>query len=359
MAGNWATSADGDSFPFLALPREIRDQIYGYLLLFDPQPQPATGHGFLRGRHKTIIENRENCAIERLVEFQRPKLHVALLRTCHWVHDEAIQVLYSRNVFPVRIVAKALFDIIAWIPPAEDFEVTYETVWDQLRFRFSPHEDSILYPECDGIRHPTPLDGSSFIAPHYGRLIRRVQIDLAELRTGILRPFNPEPREITRTPLIPLAHRLKTGLANLGANLHIHIRIVTIPASYDDTGDEADARIAEMRRRDGRGSHRRAIVLYRHLVALAWPLTTGPWSWTLQTPLDARFKDLEGAELEECAKVVWSSETEDMYVKTKLFKKCFWTMERGRLVVARDRREHRVLMPRDSSDADDESTAYY
>lgn len=73
-------------FPFLSLPRELRDEIYSYVLLFGPPKEPFSIPVPL---------------------FERPCLETSLIYLNKQIHDEATSVLYSRNTFPIQITMRS------------------------------------------------------------------------------------------------------------------------------------------------------------------------------------------------------------------------------------------------------------
>lgn len=82
------------TLPFLSLPREIRNQIYRYVLVGEAiavdqryrWPEWITGASQLM----KWLYHPPNCV---------PDVNVAMLRTCHQIIDEAITIFLEENVF--------------------------------------------------------------------------------------------------------------------------------------------------------------------------------------------------------------------------------------------------------------------
>src|SRR5712664_1176146 len=70
------------AFPFMRLPAELRLQVYRHLL---------------RSKYELFMKR---CPYHSTSS----DLHPSILRTCHQVHDEAVQVLYEENVFCIHYI---------------------------------------------------------------------------------------------------------------------------------------------------------------------------------------------------------------------------------------------------------------
>ncbi|PGH26910.1 hypothetical protein AJ80_01493 [Polytolypa hystricis UAMH7299] len=108
----------------LALPAEIRIQIYVLLLVswFDPKSNP----GFIvpNTRQKMVVVDMARAPEHRTME-------PAILRTCKQVYHEAIPILYSRNVFNLSEPEKVL-QFLAQIGPANIKFVRSLDIWVPL-----------------------------------------------------------------------------------------------------------------------------------------------------------------------------------------------------------------------------------
>lgn len=112
---------------FETIPREIRDAIYGYCLLYDGEIHPyphgedkcqtalprrvKETHGGGNKSHATLSpllgsshkRQCSRCKPHKLTRSQRRQrqLAIALLRVNHKIHDEAASILYGQNMFRV------------------------------------------------------------------------------------------------------------------------------------------------------------------------------------------------------------------------------------------------------------------
>ncbi|KAK6332348.1 hypothetical protein TWF696_003066 [Orbilia brochopaga] len=229
----------------------------------------------------------------------------------------------------------------------EDFEANYETFWDRLKYQYVIETGArSLIPDhpCEQPPRAYAPDGSCFLPRRYSRLLRHIQIDIAELRTG--NPgwrsgFAPDAVELARTALMPFAKRLRVGLAPAGSRLRVNIHTLTMLASYDGSDITIDREVAAFLPRISdidlpepeQDPEAAALALFRYLVALAWPFTQTPWRWTLETPLDARFGEKQDAVLRKCTRMVVHKRIEDDRETAEPARSCFWVKNQGRLVV--------------------------
>ena len=79
--------------PFLALPREIRDQIIGEVI-FPSEKEPVSFNQDAFGRANTAKRQ-----ILPYARSNRPKYDVAIIRTCRQLQSEAEYILYGTSSF--------------------------------------------------------------------------------------------------------------------------------------------------------------------------------------------------------------------------------------------------------------------
>ncbi|KAF3179659.1 hypothetical protein TWF106_002865 [Orbilia oligospora] len=330
-------------FPFLRLPREIRDEIYSYLVLFDPQPLASTAKYFLPQFQQPLSTIRSAAP---LVKLQRPKLDLAIFRVNRKIHEEAARMFYRENTFPIRIIIRRPGYSMKFPAKKGGFDVYYETLWDRVNFFYHPDQHVREFQEVQefylgrtfaAIQHP---ESELLPAAIYRPVLRKVHIDVIDTRTGD-EDWKEEPRSSVRTVLMPLVARLKPVLNPAGKRLNVKIRILTIMesynptdpnyGSYENTSAWGDVYNDIKRKKVKRPSEKNV----KRLIAMAWPLTRGKWKYSLVTPLDLHliFEKAIKAELEKCNKDVGTEEQEAEYKNARLGEKCFWTREKGRLVV--------------------------
>jgi hypothetical protein len=102
--------ANDKPFPFLKLPRELRDQVYSYLVTRPNKRSVLPAVPLLSGRKRQIKRARLN---ERRVlsgkppvrmrEEPEPTLHLRLLQTSRMLREEAKDCLYSNNWFTITL----------------------------------------------------------------------------------------------------------------------------------------------------------------------------------------------------------------------------------------------------------------
>ncbi|KAK6353841.1 hypothetical protein TWF730_008264 [Orbilia blumenaviensis] len=294
--------------PFLSLPREIRDEIYSYLLLFNP---PEAFHVYL----------------DRPVEM--PYLAVCLLRVNEQIHDEASEFLYSRNTFPI-LIRIGSFISHNWRNGDEEgnktghgFRTGYSSHWEHfdhqalLPQRF--HElikmsaqttVKMRMQENDGIRHPDE-EVPPIPAPRYCCHIRRLKVDVLDYRTSgyLTGPtiVPPDIRPTLQTLFQPFTHRLKNIFERAGDSLKIDIDVISVE-HMRNTGrlfiNKSSDQTHYEKRRGGPATDRRAdayyFPVYGDLVRMVWPFTTGPWRYGIRTHIDGVFGDKTQSIIEDC-----------------------------------------------------------
>ncbi|KAF3279535.1 hypothetical protein TWF970_004086 [Orbilia oligospora] len=290
-------------FPFLSLPRELRDEIYSYFLLFDlpvevfsiPAPLPDW-----------------------------PSLDISLFFLNKQVHDEASEFFYSRNTFPVHLTIRSEGPP-RWLRDRDlqdrdnigyKIETELMSLWERffhcafLPYGFHEFFEARAYAIANDasevdyvygtyqINSPAP----SIPALRYCRHFRNIQINIIDLRRpSIIRvPLSPsEPvRKILQTTYQPLVHHLKHIFEAAGEYLTIKIDIVSTEHMLHTGRGLSDQQLywkkyAKVRDGPATNSHSDAYYfsLYEDLLRMAWPFTMGPWRSKVRTSMDEVFGD--------------------------------------------------------------------
>ncbi|EPS42080.1 hypothetical protein H072_3981 [Dactylellina haptotyla CBS 200.50] len=176
----------------LSLPRELRDEIYRYLLVFDSAWDRVINDGGDL-RHDSHLDLWKDPP--PTIQYQRHEL--SILRTCHQVYVEAAPIFYGGNTFPVHI-ALQLCGRVGMERRAPWVRVRHSTPWEELEFIYDiqsglPSEASALssfgkYNASSGLRSegipfkPETLIPSTLLERN-GNLIRhlRVHCDLGHV----------------------------------------------------------------------------------------------------------------------------------------------------------------------------------
>ncbi|KAK6510455.1 hypothetical protein TWF506_009562 [Arthrobotrys conoides] len=289
-------------FPFLSLPRELRDEIYSYFLLFDPPKELFT-------------------IPVPLPDW--PFLDISLFYLNKQIHDEATEFFYSRNIFPIYITIRSEGPP-RWLrdrdPQDRDnvgykVETEFVSLWERFfHCAFLPYgfheffevrayrvandasEVDYIYGKYE-INSPPP----SIPALRYCRHFRNIQINIIDLRRpSIIRvPLVPsEPvRRILQTTYQPLTHHLKHILEAPGEHLKININIMSVEHMLHTGRVTSNQHLywkkyAKVRGGPATNRHSDAYYfpLYEDLLRMAWPFTTGPWRSKVRTSIDEVFE---------------------------------------------------------------------
>ncbi|KAJ6256879.1 hypothetical protein Dda_8749 [Drechslerella dactyloides] len=263
---------------FLALPREIRNRIYSYVVLFDdPLLTQEAIDDICRRESPTGAE----------IGVAPPGVDLSVLRVNKQIHEEASNVFYTQNIFSIKIVTEG------WesYQGKQCFRARWTTPWEDIGYRFAEEEGGLGY-FCPGNYGGKLGDEimqdeiKTYVYPstRYRHLLRRVRIEVIDtcFLQQSLRPATSKresgtkrqsviyglfgirasggllQRGIRRVPLraifMPLACRLRCLLANCSAQVKIDIKISTTRLeNFDDL----------------------SIKVYKELVELVSPFTRG------------------------------------------------------------------------------------
>ncbi|KAK6513070.1 hypothetical protein TWF506_009233 [Arthrobotrys conoides] len=306
--------------PFLRVPREIRNEIYKYLLDFPlpplPSPNPVGRWGDVRR-----FERRPS-------QFEDPSRNIDVLRVNKQIHDEATEFLYSVNQFLIQITTSvARQNIDSHGLSSGDPIALYDSPWETLGYFHGGKEFGrfVPYSFWAFIDCPLRLKTFSYIprevcwctkcvenikdqnlfpipALRYRHLIRRIRIDVFEMGMALdqKREYN---QETTRKLLLPFRYRLAEALKPFAENVAVEITVASLNVM---DGEEFQIENQKM---------------YTELVETLWPLTAGPWRYTIILPdsLRQRYGHLTDSILESCGReVVVTKEEENHFTKVDI-----------------------------------------
>ncbi|EPS42162.1 hypothetical protein H072_3986 [Dactylellina haptotyla CBS 200.50] len=328
---------------FLSLPREIRDKIYSYTVLFnDPL--------FTQEAIEDICR-RQSPTVHTFSNF--PVVDLSVLRVNKQIHEEASLVFYTQNVFSVKVVTEAYK---SYNEPKQCFRARWTTPWEDIAYEFT---------EEGGLGHFCPGDYGgklgneiiqdevkTYIYPslRYRHLLRKIRIEVIDtcfiqnfgqqnqsprrsicvakrqglkglLRgTGLRKPTTSSNKLPLRSIFMPLACRLRCLLAACNGKVKVDIKV---SSNMVENFDDLSAR------------------MYKDLVELASPFTQGYQTANidLQIPFeeeyefDPKYEGLKEKVLKNCNRdrriETDGQRFEDIDVELMLH----WRLLKGRLVI--------------------------
>ncbi|KAK6337067.1 hypothetical protein TWF718_009853 [Orbilia javanica] len=318
---NWETTASSNSTetllpPFLRVPREIRDEIYKYLLHFPLPPLPGPAP-FDRWEDGHRLERRPS-------QFEDPNRNIDILRVNKQIHDEAREVLYSMNVFLIQITT-AIADNTGGNEYlyTGDLTALYDSPWETLGYFYGDESLGTFAPYTYWTFQNCPLrlksysytprnvcwcpkcvekvaDQDTFPIPalHYRPLIRRIRIDLFETSMAIAQ-LKPYKRAKARKLLLPFRYRLEAALRPAAPRVAVEIAVASLdPAIGVEFEIESEH-------------------TFTQLIETLWPLTTGPWKYKITLPdhIQRRYGHLTDTILEACSREVPITRAEEEHFK--------------------------------------------
>ncbi|KAF3282850.1 hypothetical protein TWF970_001585 [Orbilia oligospora] len=270
-------SNSNTGFPFLSLPRKIRDEIYKYIVIFH--------HQQFRPNLTYNPSPRFEVPIFKGVAFTPASQGggLAILQVNKQIHSEATQCFYNYNAFPIQIV------IDGGVYNGGDdcaLLMTCTTPWEDLTYEFTESKDPDQEPsrayQPSTYYNKNPLDSEHIHAaskpilplPCYRNLIRRFNIEIIDTgRFDLANGQSPMTPEKLRQVLTPFTARIRDLLADCGDRVHMEIDLISPLFSIHESEWETRFHLDEEYRWH-----------YRQLIEIAWPLTNGCWSYTLKTP---------------------------------------------------------------------------
>ncbi|EPS45506.1 hypothetical protein H072_538 [Dactylellina haptotyla CBS 200.50] len=314
-------------FPFLRLPRELRDEIYKYFVAIPLPPVPDP------------IRRLPN--EYALPPYMTPRLDVAILRVNKQIHDEASRILYSQNVFRIQ------------------FRVSDRNTLGKIIGRYRDNGyvwywDAKVIQEKDLEKYRVP-------APRYRHLIRHIRVDFADHRVSFrdkLQPafgMNDVARLKVRKLLMPFLFRIKDFIGdeydlrrrdNVRLDINIiadycdeaerrHLKYEDMKPTFDQMGIEIDHLDIEGIHNAEAGEFRFGDPKYQvELIESVWPLTQGPWKYTIKLPavLERLYGKLTEPILQKCTEATYIDGKElKRYKNVSISQACEWTVRNGHL----------------------------
>ncbi|KAK6497440.1 hypothetical protein TWF481_011849 [Arthrobotrys musiformis] len=369
-------------FRFLDLPRELRDQVYSYLLSFPPPPKPKPPlSAKFRRFPKAKYPHR---ALSRPYD-----LYPHILRVNRQIHDEGAEMLYSRNTFMIQITTDCSIGS-RWCGGRrltrrmDTYNAIYSSPWETIGYvcgRVQKNGEKTAGFFCDpeyyraGNRDgrtdnyysPRPktwpckctkctdtarrTKDFPFLPQTYRALLRRIRIDIYDLRTArsrVLfhhqqqrrhasqrrRKFRPDDDRIRRL-LLPFSFLLDRLLSPAGGEATVQITIMPAdPATH-----------GELKLDDA--------VMFFELLETIWPLTLGPWrNCEVEVPDDIieRFRNVY-LSMRALYKIPYepgeaglgiTDEEEEVYRELKVGRGYYWIRSRGVYELV-DKRLHKEM----------------
>ncbi|EGX44799.1 hypothetical protein AOL_s00176g81 [Orbilia oligospora ATCC 24927] len=314
------------SFPFLALPLELRNEIYKYLVYTPAQPVPYP------------------------LQLQNPPpyspifLNLSIFRVNKQVHSEATRIFYSTTTFTIRILLSDWQTLPTNTAASRSqFQVIYEDPWSEVIYTYD-EEGRIWYtgfqsygPGPNVCKFVEDTEIESTPSPRYRGLIRHIRVDMLDTRISMRRreiyKITDQARGRVRKILMPFAYRLQQILSGAGKDVEVEINLISqifvkecpgggngnvlrFPSNYKQTSD--------------------VLGLYKELIETTWPYTIGPWRFKLNLPqeIEQEYFGL-GKEV-----IKWCNENDEVSEEEKaefrVMKTMFpyvWVMEKGHFVV--------------------------
>ncbi|KAK6519113.1 hypothetical protein TWF281_003802 [Arthrobotrys megalospora] len=387
-----ATPQDMHPPPILRLPRELRDEIYKYLLIFPTPPIPFPLDQSQKNEIYISNWSRKPAPTKDAIinlERDHKKSHLSIFRVNRQIHDEATEVFYSLNTFCIQVTIKfhrreeaaqervdkrSYFEVF-WDAPWESIGYTIyenETVghyrdceyqhadnpdplsirrsdprsWSLINY-YRPAHSRCLCDDCTNQPSIHPADVYLLLSPQYRHLIRRVRIDVIDLCTPLFPARKEEEDEGVEIPmecerlrarklLMPFLYRLNGVLRDAGKKAKVDI---TISCAIDcDTETGCISLINQSFPDQDPGM--RIKEAYTLLIELIWPLSLGPWrvGITLHPVLYRQFKGvlkLTAGILKDCRanSTFEEEETEGYRTVGILESESKWVLSRGRFKV--------------------------
>ncbi|KAK6538280.1 hypothetical protein TWF694_011159 [Orbilia ellipsospora] len=321
------------AFPFLALPREIRDEIYSYLVFFDNDPL----HSFVS--MKTL-----NFPKFKGVSFPQASRggNLSLLQVNKQIHQEATELFYRHNVFPIRIVFGGYQGSHH---DGYNLYVNCTTPWEDLSYEFkkyptsSGEEPYCSYQLSENFNEdPTQTwyvrrneaETSIFPLPCYRNLLRKFRVEVIDARESADCWYQRKGLAELRHLLIPFISRFRKLLGDSEEKVNLDINILT-PCFGD------------REQWDWMHILREPASYYQQLVEMIWPLTRGKWYYKLNIPQTGGVEIFDGLKeqtLKNCDENPGfePEEEEEMeYMEIPSVKSgLVFAMNKGRLVFAQE-----------------------
>ncbi|EPS35841.1 hypothetical protein H072_10783 [Dactylellina haptotyla CBS 200.50] len=321
------------AFPFLALPREIRDEIYSYVLLFDNDPLLS----FIS--MKTPNFNKFD-GVTFPPASKGGKL--SILQTNRQIHEEATDIFYRQNTFPMRIVFRGY-----QVSHHDGYTlyVSCSTPWEDLKYEFKKYpsvtgeEPYCSYQVSENFNEdPTQTwyvrrdeaETSIFPLPRYRNLLRKFRVEVIDARESADCWYQRRGLDELRHVLIPFVSRLRKLLGDTEEKINMDVNILSPCFGDRELWDWMHIL-------------REPASYYQQLVEMVWPLTRGAWACNISIPQTVGievFTGLQEKSLKSCTENPGfePEEEEEMeYMEIPSVKSgLVFAMNKGRLVFAQE-----------------------
>ncbi|KAK6353926.1 hypothetical protein TWF730_008346 [Orbilia blumenaviensis] len=314
-------------FNFLGLPREIRDEVYGYLLSRDPPPVIAPG-----SRHYPPI-------------YKQISINLSIFRVNRQIHQEAAECFYGRNTFVIRLST----DI-----HKKRATVQYSAPWESLTYSLTDNftlTAPVIQSEYDGHYDSVPDDPISqplSLSERYWHMFRNIRLDVEDFREEqfFIEPphllaWHPQ-KKTKNAILVPLFHRLQPLLDAAGAGLKLYIHVVSgmISDNIKRKAKNFKGTTADMVAAGAEYTTFELLLrtFYEDMLRTVWPFTTGAWQYSITTPsiLNVWTEEIEEATLEDCRTDSGLNEQEKENFKRfrrgEVSQDYYWVRRQGRLL---------------------------
>ncbi|KAF3209762.1 hypothetical protein TWF106_005830 [Orbilia oligospora] len=312
------------SFPFLALPRSLRDKIYQYVIPFPTAPS-APISSFLDNRPPFELRDRSS----------ELSTDLSILLVNKQIHDEASQILYGETVFPVRVVINE--SRTDGYEPQTLFEVQYESPWEEVGYTWRDKDDIGEYCAVNFLpRFATHIPENNTPAPlplpTYRHLIKHLRLDIIDKRVY---PYSLKEYDVPaimqnriKKLLIPFVHRLASQVGSR-KDITLDIKLSSLFLYKEE--------LSNFQYREEAGEE--TMELYSELIETIWPFTTGPWGYRLDLPLQIQKQHpkLVAHVIKTCDEEYECMEGEEKkrYQTLDVAVPCFWAMSDGKMRVTK------------------------
>ncbi|KAF3315370.1 hypothetical protein TWF173_003910 [Orbilia oligospora] len=240
----WKLFTSPGPFPFLSLPREIRDEIYTHLLIVDSEPLPLeSAEAFGKPAHAYSPFGEWRRRVQPIFE-DFPKVDLSIFRVSRQIHEEASAIFYGKNIFPIRVLVDG--GHVSRGPTIYDYYIRgrYMAPWEDLIYSNSELEPvgkfgleigrHVHAVEPGGSTDNQPRQVDIYLGQRYRHNIRHIRLEVIDIDFVRYSSGPPHPgTNLTqsnldiRTQFMPLALRLRPLLVDRTNELRIDIRIAS------------------------------------------------------------------------------------------------------------------------------------
>ncbi|KAF3277657.1 hypothetical protein TWF970_004914 [Orbilia oligospora] len=342
----WKLFTGPGPFPFLSLPREIRDEIYTHLLIVDSEPLPLeSAEAFGKPAHAYSPFGEWRRRVQPIFE-DFPKVDLSIFRVSRQIHEEASAIFYGKNIFPIRVLVDG--GHVSRGPTIYDYYIRgrYMAPWEDLIYSNSELEPvgkfgleiGRLAIEPGGSTDNQPRQVDIYLGQRYRHNIRHIRLEVIDIDFVRYSSGPPHPgTNLTqsnldiRTQFMPLALRLRPLLVDRTNELRIDIRITSSTLdSLCDSDPTVWANIAGLNPLPSG-----AASIYQQMIRLVGPFLWLPAKIKIWTPLEASpgFSGLQRHTqdvIEDCIRTINDpTNAEHVFRQVELRQGCFFRRIKG------------------------------